>query len=219
MLPIPFLKYFPKLYQNDPKAQFLASKMDSIFTAIKNDILGLKRLNRADECPAQFLSELDFTLQANVKKGDSEYTKRKKISTAIATQKKRGTWQNDAKIRIDSITTYSSDIFRASSSDDWILCGDGVTENDQNYWASMGVDGIDDKLGIALIGDGTEIEIQGNIYINLHSGIYTAVLSAAQIAQIVDEISTDIVPAYMRIYLGYADITGSFNLYPGGIIG
>ena len=219
MIPNPLLKFFPKLYQNDSKAASLASKMDSIFASIKSDILGLKRLNRADECPGQFLSELDYALQANVQKGDTELQKRKKISNAIATQKKRGTWQNDAKIRIDNITGYSSDIYKASTSDDWILCGDGMIENDQNYYASLGVDGIDNNLGISLIGDGTEIEIQGNIYINLHIGIYTAVLSAAQILQIVNEIATDIVPAYFRVYLGYADITGAFNLYSGGAIG
>jgi hypothetical protein len=219
MLPNPFLNYFPKLYQNDPKAQVLGLKMDSIFSGIKTDIFNLKRLNRCDECPGQFLDELDYLLQSNIKPTDTETIKRKKICNSVSAQKKRGTWEDDSKIRIDFITGYSSSIYTALSSDDWILCGDGMLESSLNYWGSMGADGIDSNLGISLIGEGTEIEIQGNIYINLHVGYYTTVLTAAQIQQIVLEISTDIVPAYMRIYLGYADITGSFNLYSGGIIG
>jgi len=68
------------------------------------------------------------------------------------------------------------------------------------------------------VGDGTEVEIWGNIYIDLHYGIHTAVLSASQIEQIVTDISMDIVPAYVRVYLGYVPVTGGFTIYSGGII-
>ena len=69
-------------------------------------------------------------------------------------------------------------------------------------------------LGLDLIGAGTEPEIAGNIYINLGGSGYLAL-----IPQIVAAIETDVVPAYMIIYLGYLDGGGKFVLYSGGIVG
>jgi hypothetical protein len=95
----------------------------------------------------------------------------------------------------------------------------GNNDDPPYYWGTMGVDGIDDLLGLAIIGDGTEVEIVGNIYIDCHYGIFVSTLTAAQIIQIVDDMAIDIVPAYMRVYLGYIDATGAFINYAGGTIG
>lgn len=108
-------------------------------------------------------------------------------------------------------------IFRSYDQDDWILVGDGLTPA-AFYWAALGADGVDDMLGIALIGKGDEIEVAGNIYIDCHKGVLVSTLTAAQIAQIVTELESDVAPAYMRIILGYINATGAFIEYANGRI-
>lgn len=211
MLPIPILKFFPKIFQSDNKAITLAAYIDSIILSVKRDIFQLPRLYKADEINSLYLTELGYFLNANIQNIDTDITKRKKIFKSISTHKIRGTWKFDVKIRIDNITGYDSEIIYIQDSSDWILTGDRVSEN--QYLGTMGADGVDDGLGLNLIGEGIEIEIPGNIYIDLHSGVHTAVLSAAIINQIVNEIKNDVVPAYYRIYLGYLDSSNVFQLY------
>lgn len=217
MLPIPSFRFWPKIFQGDPRTASTAAKMDTHLTAWGKDTLGLRRLIRPDECPSIFLGVFGYMLNAGILPLDSDQVKRRKIRDAIATHKIRGSWANDAKKRIDNITGLNAVIVTQTGLDDWILCGDG-TEPPAFYWAALGVDGIDYGLGISLIGEGTEIEVAGNIYINLHYGITTPVLTAAQIAQIVQELSTDVAAAYYIIYLGYVDGAGMFQIYAGGII-
>ena len=217
MFPIPSIKFIPRIFQSDNKAITFAAFLDSYLMQIRDDVLRLPRTYRADEVNSIYLEELGYFLNANIKNIDTDATKRKKIFNAVATHKLRGTWVSDAKKRIDNITGYDSAIITAANSADWILVGDEATSF--VYYATMGVDGIDNGLGLDLIGEGTEIEIAGNIYINLHQGIYTAVLSNAIILQIVAEIKDDVVPAYNRIYLGYVDASGNFNIYANGVIG
>ena len=76
------------------------------------------------------------------------------------------------------------------------------------YWAALGADGIDDDLGISLIGSGLEIEVAGNIYIDVDN----AVLTAGEQEQI-RVAMLDIVPAYMKVHFGYLDGTGTFIEY------
>lgn len=217
MLPLPFLKYIPKLFQSDSKTVNLATKVDTHLTTWRKDIIDIRRLVRSDECPAKYLIELDFLLSAGIKDLDSELTRRKKIRDAIETHKNLGLWKTDVKIKLDNITGYSAALIKAIGTDDWILVGDGTTPS-TSYWATMGADGIDDDLGLALLGEGTEIEVQGNIYVDMHEGINTGVLTQAQIDQAVNEIKDDSVPAYFIVYLGYLDVSGIFVQYPGGII-
>ena len=101
--------------------------------------------------------------------------------------------------------------------DDWILVGDGLTPA-AFYWAALGVDNIDLDLGIALIGEGTEVEVAGNIFINAHDGITVATLTADQVTQIVQELQDDVVPAYYIVNIGYVNTSGQFIIYSGGII-
>jgi hypothetical protein len=219
LLPIPLIKFFPKIFKNDDKAINLASKIETNLLTWKNDIIELNRFFRPDEVMERFLTELNFYLEAGMLNQDTELIKRKKARDAISQHKIRGTWQADAKIRIDNITGLSpgSRIFRSTGTADWILVGDGTTPTDF-YWASMGADGIDLDLGLDLIGEGTEIEIAGNIFIDLHEGVNTDVLTAEQIAHIVTDLETDVVPAYFIVNLGYVNVTGQFIIYSGGII-
>lgn len=218
MLPLPSKDYIPKIYRDAEQNEMNAfcQKLDSIIESIFDDVLNLTTLFDVVKCPAIFLDQLGCMLNAGLLQNDSEQTKRVKIKSAIESHKKRGSWKYHAKLIIDSITGYSAVIFRGFDSDDWIQCGDGILEVGTD-WAVLGGDG-NPPYGMSLIGEGTEIEIQGNIYIDCHDGIHVSTLTAAQIQQIRDNISYDIVPAYMRIYLGYIDAVGSFVIYPNGVI-
>lgn len=218
LIPKPIINFFPKLFQDDSKAQALANKMDAQLAQWFADILNIKALARPEEIPPALVTELDFLLSGNGQTNDTDTQRRQKVQSAVSRHKRRGTWAYDVKPTLDIITGYDSRVWGGQFSDDWILCGDGITESPTNYWASMGVDGIDDQLGIGLIGDGTEWEVNGNIYINLHYGYYTAILSNATILNIVSQIKDEVVPAYFRVYLGYVNVSGQFVVYPNGTI-
>lgn len=217
MLPIPFINFIPKIFKDDLRSTTLANKVDTHLNAWKKDVLDINRLQRADEAPAEFLPWLGNLLSANLQDFDSERIKRRKIRDAVSTHKIRGTWDADAKIRIDNITGLDAQIFTAAGQDDWILVGDGLTPT-EFYWAALGSDGIDDNLGISLIGEGTEIEVAGNIFIDAHQGINVSTLTPDQINQIVQELKDDVVPAYYRVYIGYVNVSGQFVIYSGGTI-
>ncbi len=212
MLPTPFVKFIPKIFQKDTKAIAMADKIDTHLALWKRDILSIEQFRTADECPASVLNELGYLLNAGIQNEDSETVRRSKIYNAILNHKNRGTWDDDVKLRIQAITGIEPELFNQVDNDDWILLGKESTDPDR-YWATLGTDAIDDELGIWLVGDMTEYVIAGNIYIDLKSSI----LTAAQIQQIVDDLSEDIAPAYYAIYLGYIS-AGIFVVYAGGII-
>lgn len=209
MLPLPFEKYIPKFFKRDKKLIAFADKMDELINSFKTDTLGINDIIDPVKCPSILLDELGYFLNAGIKPFDNESQKRLKIATAIQAHKKRGSFKYDAKPKIDAIAGGDSQILTARIGDDWILVGDTLTENSNNYWASMGIDGIDDNLGISMIGEGTEIEIAGNIYINVDSSS----LTTDQINQIIDELKDDIAPAYYKIFIGYLDLSNNFILY------
>lgn len=213
IIPESIIKHFPKYMSDNPDAGTLAlaQAIDDLFQEINADIDVIAYFNDPVKCPAEYVSEIGTLLNAGIKPYDSEITRRKKVVNAVKTHKKRGQWENDAKVRIDNITGYDAVIKRSLDSDDWIMLGD--YDDPSYYWGTMGIDGIDDSLGLALTGEGTEIVIAGNIYIDCHDGINVSTLTVEQIAQIVDEIAFDVIPAYMRIYLGYIDVTGAFVIY------
>lgn len=218
IIPEDILQHFPKIYRDNPDAGITAlkNKINSILLSINTDIDTINAFKDVMRCPAQFLVELGIMLNAGINYMDSEIIKRKKILSAITSHKKRGTWASDAKLRIDAITGYDARISTSIDSSDWIMLGN--SDDPDYYWGTMGVDGVDDSLGLDLIGAGTEIVISGNIYIDCHYGIHTSTLTSDQIAQIVMEIAFDVIPAYYKIYLGYYDVIGAFNVYPGGTI-
>ena len=219
MLPTPSIGFFPKIFQDDAKAAALAAKLDAYLATWGKDTLNIRQLCVPEQIPAQFIAELGFLLSVTFGTTDTETQRRQKVAAAVSQIENRATWLYDMKPSLDTLTGYNSSLFGGQYTDDWILVGDGVSEYSNNYWASMGCDGIDSNLGIGLVGDGTEWEITGNIYINLHLGVTSAVLTNAQITNIVAQITTDKCPAYMRIYLGWVNPSGTFTVYSGGTIG
>jgi phage tail-like protein len=213
MLPIPSINYIPKIYRDANQSEMIAltNKIDDYVEYLFSDAMGLTDLLDPDKCPSNFLNNLGDYINAGILNSDSETTKRIKIYEAVATHKKRGSWVNHVKIIIDAITGYDARIFRGTDFDDWILCGDGVIEAGSSF-AILGGDGTA-PYGMLLVGDGTEVVVKGNVYVDCHYGIYTAVLTAGQIAELILQLQNDIVPAYMNVYLGYIDAGGAFALY------
>jgi phage tail P2-like protein len=206
---------FPKLNADDSKAKALANKMDSYIAQWKTDIINLKQLFRPSECPAAFLPELSYFVAAGILEDDSETTQRQKIDQSVHSQRYRGTWASDTKLRIDSITGLNSAIVAITdlnATSDWILSGDGVTESSAVYYSVMGADGSDANQGMDLIGAGDEIVFAGNIYINCHVGINFATLTADQITNIINYL-VDSFPVYFVLFLGYIDANGIFQAY------
>ena len=218
MLPIPTIDYIPKVFKDRATSETVSftDEMDLHILEWFLDVKNIEQLLDVDTCPSQLLIYLGNMISAGAQSTDSERTKRQKIYSAVQTHKRRGSWEAHAKLIIDAITGYDARVTKISDNDDWILCGDGDLEL-TTMWAILGGDGTD-PYGMSLIGDGTEIEVWGNVYIDCHYGVYTAVLSTAQIEQIVNDIAMDIVPAYVRVYLGYVPVGGGFTVYSGGTI-
>ena len=74
--------------------------------------------------------------------------------------------------------------------------------------AAMGADGIDDELGISLIGSGLEVQVAGNIYIDVDNNSLTADEQESIRLDLLD-----IVPAYMYVHIGYENVSGQFIEY------
>jgi len=207
MFPLPFINYIPQFYDRDTKLQAFSDKIDEIIQGIKDDLLGLNKFIDPMAAPSIILDKLGYFLNAGIQPYDDDNTKRIKIATTVQSHKNRGSFVNDAKPKIDAIAGGDSQIINAIGVDDWILVGDGLTPSSY-YWAAMGSDGIDDGLGISLIGAGDEIEVAGNIYIDVDN----AALTADEQDRIRLEM-IDVVPAYYYVHIGYVDGAGQFNEY------
>lgn len=217
MLPLPVRQFISKvLTQRESAATTsLISKMQEHLLEWKQEALDLRYVTNPVRVNSNFIEELGALVAAPIRPGDSERVKRQKTVTAVANHKLFGTWEFQAKGRIDAITGQDSDIVSAGDTSDWILLGNEASDPDR-YWATLGIDGIDDDLGIDLIGAFDEVVIAGNIYIDLHPGINTPILSASIIEELVSDISdpdTGFAPAYYVLYLGYFDATGTFVVY------
>lgn len=217
-LPTPFEDFIPKFFKEslNQAGQNMASKIDTHLAAWLLDIKKIEWIRRPEQIPAEFLDIMGSFLAAGIEPQDTETQKRKKIYNAVNSHKLRGVFNDDVKPIIDAIAGDSARILGNSffDSDEWILVGDGVVISDPSvYWASMGADGIDTDLGIALIGDGTEIKIAGNIYIDCHENINVSTLTADQVAQIKLDLEGKRVPAYYKVFLGYVDVSGNFQIY------
>lgn len=207
MIPEDIDLYIPKFYKRDTKLLAFIAKFNSILTDLKSDTLGLNTLIDPHRIPAALIAELGYYLNAGIQDQDSEADRRYKVATAVQGHKRRGSFNLDAKPKIDLICGGDSAIIRSFDKDDWILVGDGLTPA-AYYWAAMGCDGIDDDLGISLIGAGDEIEVWGNIYIDVDNNA----LSAADQTKL-ELAMQDIVPAYFWVHFGYISGTGQFIEY------
>lgn len=230
LFPRPFIKYIPKLFQKDEKAIALADFIDGEIDEWEDDVKAVLRTFRPDQTGSYNLEDLGQFFQAGMKESDSETIKRRKLRDAVKSHKNRNTFQGgtfgdittegDVKPKIDNITGLSpgARIVNSVGTDAWVLVGD-VDSNPPGYlWGSMQGDALTTDLGLHLIGAGTETEVKGNIFIDLHEGVTTAVLTSDQIESIIEDLS-DSLPSYMIIHLGYVDGSGVFIDYPGGVIG
>lgn len=207
MLPENFDDYVPKFYKRDAKLNAFTAKMDEIITYLKEDTLNLNKLIDPIQIPASLIVELGYYLNAGINDSDSESIRRDKVVNAISGHKRRGSFNLDAKPKIDIIAGGNSQIIRGFDLDDWILVGDGLTPT-AYYWAALGADGIDDDLGISLIGAGDEIEVAGNVYIDVDN----STLTSDEQEQI--RLSMlDIAPAYYIVHFGYINLSGQFIEY------
>jgi phage tail-like protein len=206
MIPTEIIDFIPAYFNRDAKLTAFANKVDSILAYLKSDTLGLNTLIDPMRIHSGLLENLGFFLNAGLNPEDSEAEKRYKIAKAVETHKKRGSFNDDAKLKIDLIAGGNSSIIRSFDKDDWILVGDG-NESSAYYWAVMGCDGIDGQ-GISLIGAGNEIEVAGNIYIDVDN----AALGAAD-QESIRLAMLDIVPAYFAVHFGYVNVGGQFIEY------
>jgi hypothetical protein len=200
-------KVIPEIFNRDDKLIAFREKMDSIMTDLENDTLGLNDIIDPFKCPPNILSYLGDYLSAGIVENDSEAVKRNKIATAVASHKKRGSFVFDVKPKIDIIAGGDSAIYTGVGGDDWIIPGDGMTPTDF-YWSALGADGIDDDLGISLIGAGDEVEIAGVIWIDCDNNF----LEWEDLESIKLSIE-DSIPAYYIVVLG-SIVDGIFKPYP-----
>lgn len=207
MLPIPFIDYIPVFYERDSKLIAFSDKMDEYMNDLKSDTIGLNDLIDPVKMPVVVLDLWGDFLNAGINVFDTEATKRVKIATAVQSHRRRGSFVDDAKPKIDAIAGGDSQIVKTFSGDDWILVGDGLTPSSY-YWSAMGADGIDINLGISLVGDGTEAFVAGNVYIDVDNSS----LTAEEQLRIRLEME-DIAPAYFYVHIGYIDGSGVFQTY------
>lgn len=86
---------------------------------------------------------------------------------------------------------------------------DGLGDYGQDVMGSpAGASSGDPNLGLDIIGDGTEIEIPGNIYIDIGYGV-----DQEEIDKIIAEFERNLDFAYLVIYLGYVNEFGQFIEY------
>lgn len=218
MLPIPFEKFIPAFFNRDYKLYAMSNKINQNLNDWKKDILNLNNIIDVARIQTYLLNDIGEYLNAGILNSDSDRTKRQKIYSSVSGHKSRSLFRNNVKSKIDSIAGGDSSIYKISDngngeiSSDWIMFGSEL-DDVINYWGTIGEDGLDAELGLDLIGAGTEIEIPGNIYINVDNDS----LTNDQINQIKLSI-VDIVPAYYIVYLGYLDINDDFVVYVNGII-
>ena len=206
-LPIPFVNFIPIAFTQDEKLIAFADEVDKVLNAILSETKELDNLFDPARTKAVVLDILGLFINGGLNDNDSEDTKRQKIYQAVASHKKRSTFAFDVKPKIDNIAGGDSVIFRAIDEDDYIFVGDGLTPS-AFYWAALGADGIDTDLGPAFIGSGLEIEVAGNIFIDVDNSALTADEQ--------DQIRLDLedsVPGYYYVHIGYENVSGQFIEY------
>jgi len=200
-------KLMPKLLIDNlnTDGQALIDKINSYIASWKNELLIINYWNDPVICPDVQLDDLGFLLAAEILSSDTPRQKRVKIWNAIQGHRKRSLWEEDIKIRIDAVTGLNAVLYSNINNDDWIMGGDGNIPSGY-YWGTMGVDGVDLNLGLALLGTGLEYQIKGNIYIDLGATVTSAVLDLIEIN------IQNIIPAYIVIVLGYTVGTTFYEL-------
>lgn len=221
MLPIPFKLYIPKLLSqnlpSDEGGQALVEKVDIHLIEWLTELRDLRWLHDPLRCPAVVLDVLGAMISANIKSYDTERIKRKKIATAVAGHKKRGTWQYDIKTKIDAITGTDSELIRNLDSGVWVVMCQEI-DDPSYYWGVVRAeDGTpeDENAGLIIEDETMNLLTLGIIYIN--TKMDGSPESEAIIDKVKVEIQDDFTPAYMKIILGYHN-GSAFVPYPNGEI-
>lgn len=196
-----FKNKVPKAYpKDDIHSDTMCSKADTHIADWITDIKKIELFRDPLRCPTAWLDELGALLEAGVVNSDNERQIRQKVENAIEGHKKRGLWEEDVKVRIDAITGYSSEIYSNKLDiNDWILLGAADDPNPIDVpWSILGGDNID-PYSMVLTGEGNEGWLDGIILIDLGNDS----IPAATITKIVQELETNLIPAYYLIRLGY----------------
>lgn len=234
MLPRPFERYIPEFFIRDGKLTALSSKTDTHLDEWTEDVFCLEKIIDPVMMPEYLLDDVGTYLNAGLLNTDTERIKRQKIWNAVKNHRFRGTWVFDVKPTIDIIIGGDSQIFGSADNSDFILLGQEEGDPDF-FWGTMGIDGINDELGIDLVGDGTELTATGIILIdidlptgttdnkNTTDGQEKNTTDAQVKAVVTFDISNlifaleDKIPTYLRVILGTI-IAGEFTPLPNGQI-
>ena len=207
-LPLPTDRYIPKLYPRDSLLAALTDKMDEHIEAWRDDAASLAWLHQPERCPADLLDELGYWLAAGLDDNDTDRQKREKIAMAVQGHKRRGSWSEDAKAKVDAIAGGDSELWTEETEAWWVLA-DGTGPSTYN-WSAFGFDSSEGFDGIILTGAGDEWVFAGNIRIDVDN----AGLTTAQVEELKHELR-DVAPAYFRVILGY-ESAGEFVEYANG---
>ena len=136
LLPIPTIDHIPPYDRAEP----LCDKMDKIFSEVQEEIIGLKHITDPFACKSVVLDTFGQMVNANMRKTDSEDTKRHRIYSAIEDNKLFGTWSR-VKGLIDDVCGGDSRLVTQEPDDIWLLMGDEQIQRfERPTWAVLGLD-------------------------------------------------------------------------------
>ena len=215
MFPRPFLDFLPRIYRENPEAATiaLANLVDAYLNETERELLEFCNIHNLARTPSLVLEEIGYQLNADLQPGDSDRLRRQKTSTAVQGHRRRGTWDQDAKPKIDAIVGGDSQLVNVDMStddDDIVVVGRRVGEDTaDNFWGVFGVGRVaNETFGVASILTGTENNIDGVVWIDIDNTTITQ--------DIVDDIEfalRDVVPAYFVVIYGIT-IGGVFTPFP-----
>lgn len=211
MLPIPSIDYIPKIYRDESNSVVIAftTILDNLLEEIRTELINYTRLYDISSVDSSYLDVLGDMFNAGFIPSDTETIKRRKLRDAIETHKYASTWEFDIREKVNDIAGGNAVIIDRLTNADWVLFGGSESAAiTAYYWGTMGVDGVDDELGLNLIGGYDQIEVAGNIYIDVDNNSLSA--DDQELIRIAVE---NAMPVYYRVYFGYIDTNDLFVEY------
>jgi len=212
-LPYPSATFLPVAFKPNATLSALQAKIDKWVAQWEADAQAMLYQRSPNRVPVLFIPELSWLLQAGVTPADSDQEARQKLVSAIPSHQAHGTMLYDVGPKVQGITGIYPTIFSSLNGDWWVLSG-GNPYPTNAYWSVLG-GGATDPLatGMVLAGSGDDA-IMGTV---VQMDLGTSTLTPTQVAQVVAAI-TNSVPCYFRVFLGYQQPAGVFNVYAGGQI-
>lgn len=223
-------KYIPKVLKDniDASGQALIDYVNDLIEDIKEECLGLAKLQTADEAPASLLDNLGYTYAAELSQKDTETQKRVKILLAVQGHKFRGTWSFDIKPKVDNESGLDATLFK--NEDNRKRCWYGTGGEYKGYYWAGEFTAINGKTWFG----NNEVELAGVVYIDIGSIImiytdsnaviytnsagviynkasYASDYSAGFLQNIVNAIKNNI-PAYFKVYIGFSNGSNKFTI-------